>query len=68
MIKIWFERVIRSRTIWFNAVVAALAALEGVFGILQPFIPGNVFAWVTVVLTVGNTFFRVITTTAMADK
>ena len=67
-IKIWFDRVIRSRTLWFNAVVAGLAALEGVFGLLQAFIPGNVFAYLTVILTVGNAILRVLTTTALESK
>lgn len=62
-IKIWFYRLIRSNTIRFNAIVAGLAALEGVFGILQPFMPGNVFAYLTVLLTVGNAVIRVVFTT-----
>lgn len=67
-IKVWFLRVIHSRTMWFNAVIAALAALEGVFGLLQPFVPGNIFAYITVILTTGNAFFRVFTTEALKDK
>lgn len=66
--KKWFDRVIRSKTLWFNAIVAALAALEGAFSLLQPFVPGNVFAWLTVALTVGNAVLRVLTTQALADK
>ena len=67
-IKVWYSRIIRSKTLWFNAIVAGLAALEGVFGLLQPHIPGNVFAYITIILTTGNAFFRVITTTALKDK
>ena len=66
--KKWFSRVIRSKTLWFNAIVAALAALEGAFSLLQPFVPGNVFAWLTITLTVGNAILRVLTTQALADK
>jgi len=68
-ISVWFQRIIRSRTMWFNAVVAGFAALEGVFGLLQPFLPGNVFAYMTVALTVGNPIIRALwTTTALRDK
>lgn len=66
--KKWFDRVIRSKTMWFNAVIAALAAMEGVFSLLQPLLPGNVFAWLTVALTVGNAFLRTITAKPLADK
>jgi len=68
VIKIWFDRIVRSKTMWFNAVVAGLAALEPVFGLLQSFLPGNVYAYLTVVLTVGNAMLRVVTTTALEDK
>lgn len=67
-IKIWFQRALRSKTIWFNAIIAGLAALEGVFGTLQAFLPGNAYAYITVVLTVGNAILRVLTTQALADK
>lgn len=67
-VKIWFQRAIRSRTIWFNALVAGLSALEGVLGVLQPFIPGNIFAYITVILVVGNPVIRTLTNQAWKDK
>lgn len=66
--KKWIERIVRSRTMWFNAIVAALAALEGAFSLLQPVMPGNVFAWLTVALTVGNAVLRVVTTKPLSAK
>lgn len=63
-----FSRIVRSKTMWFNAIVAAMASLEAAFGLLQPFIPGNVFAYLTIALTVGNAFLRVLTTQPLADK
>ena len=59
---------VRSRTIWFNSIIAGLAALEPVFGLLQSFLPGNVYAYLTIALTVGNAVLRVITTTALNQK
>ena len=64
----WLIRCMRSKTMLFNAIVASLAALEGVFSLLQPHIPGNVFAYITVLLTVGNAFLRVITTQPLSEK
>ena len=67
-VKIWFARITRSRTMWFNAIIAALSALEGVFGLLQPYVPGNIFAYVTVILTVGNAILRTVTTQPLSEK
>ena len=53
----------RSRTLWFNAIVAALAALEGVTGALEPFIGHAFYAALCVVLPVGNAVLRIISST-----
>ena len=56
--KAWWK----SRTLWFNVMVAMLAAAETVFGVLQPIFGGKSFAALTFALTVGNAGLRVITT------
>ena len=56
--KPWYK----SRTLIVNAAVAALAAFELVSGLLQPFLPVNVFTAVAVGLPVINAVLRVITT------
>ena len=56
--KPWYK----SRTLWVNAAVAALAAFELVSGLLQPFLSVNVFTAVAVGLPVINAVLRVITT------
>lgn len=67
-IQIWFNRVIRSKTMIFNMLVASLAALEGIYSVLQPFVDGNVYAYLTIALTVGNAALRVLTTQPLKDK
>jgi hypothetical protein len=57
-----------SKTLWFNLVVALLAAAEAGFSILQPLLPVNAYAALTFLLTVGNAGLRVITTTALAMR
>lgn len=57
MDKKWYE----SKTLWFNAVCAALAALEASLGFVQPLMPVNVYAILSLVLTIGNAVLRVIT-------
>ena len=56
--KPWYK----SKTIATNAVVAALVALEAVFGLLQPYLPVDFYAAVAVGLPVLNAFLRIITT------
>jgi len=58
----------KSKTLWFNAIVAALAAAEAAAGVIQPLVPGNVYGWGLMVLTVGNAILRVITSQAVTIK
>lgn len=58
----------KSKTIWFNAIVAGMAALEPVFGALQAFLPGNVYAYLSVFLAVGNAILRAITVKPLGEK
>lgn len=64
----WIIRCLKSKTMVFNGVVAGLTALEASFSILQPFIAGDVYAWFTVALIVGNKVLRVYTNQPLKDK
>ena len=55
--KVWY----RSKVLWFNALVAALAMAEVSLRVVQDFLPSNVFAWLTFVLTIGNAALRTVT-------
>lgn len=55
-----------SKTLWVNALVAALAALEAGTGVLQPFLPANFYAMVAVGLPVVNAVLRIVTTQGLA--
>jgi hypothetical protein len=52
----------------FNLLVAGMASLEGVFTVLQPHVAGNVYAYLTIALTVGNAILRTVTTQSLKDK
>lgn len=54
--KPWYK----SKTIWFNAICGALTALEVSMNLIQPHIPGNVYGWVLMFVTIVNGFLRVI--------
>lgn len=52
----------------FNLIVAFMASFEGVFSVLQPYVAGNVYAYLTIALTVGNAILRTLTTQPLKDK
>ena len=56
----------RSKTLWFNAIVAALGALQASANLIQPLVPGNAYGWGLLILTVGNTILRTVTTQAVS--
>lgn len=65
---LWIQRAYRSRQIWLSAAGAAFIALEGVFGMLQPLLPVNVFIVLSVILVVGAAWIRTVTTVSFKDK
>lgn len=56
----------KSKTLWLNLISAVLIALESQFSMLQPYLPGSVYAWIATVLTVSNAVLRVITAAPLA--
>lgn len=60
--KKWYQ----SKTLWVNAIAAMLVALEGVFGVLQPYLPVDFYAALAVVLPIVNALLRVVTSKALA--
>lgn len=55
-----------SKTLWVNALVAALVALEAGTGLLQPFLPPHFYAIVAVALPVVNAVLRIVTTQGLS--
>ena len=51
----------KSRTLWFNGLIAALAAIEANAMFIQPLIPGNVYGWGILILSAGNAVLRAVT-------
>jgi len=67
-IKTYISASARSRTILFNALMTMLGAAEANIGMLQNFIPGNVYAYLFFILAVGNTILRALTTKPLIEK
>jgi hypothetical protein len=68
IIKIGLIRRSKSKTYRFAAFMAALMSLESVFGLLQPYLPGSVYAYFSVALTVGLAYYREVTHQSLKDK
>lgn len=62
--KAWWK----SKTLWFNVAVLALASAETQVGVLKDVLPGNVFTWLVFVLPPINVGLRLISTTALVLK
>ena len=62
--KPWYK----SKTLWFNVLVAALAALEASASMIKPFLKGNVYGYGLLILTAGNAMLRIITTQGLSLK
>ena len=54
--KKWYK----SRVLWFNVLLAGLAALEASANLIQPYVPGDIYGWGLMILTVGNAMMRII--------
>lgn len=62
--KKWYK----SKTIWVNAIVAALVALEAVTGVLKGVVADNFYVAIAVGLPVINAMLRIITTQPIGRK
>lgn len=60
--KKWYQ----SKTLWINAIVAMLVALEAGTGLLQPLLPVNLYTSIAVGLPIVNALLRVVTSKAIA--
>lgn len=64
MTKLWYQ----SRTLWFNAIVAGLTALEASAHLIQPYVSGNIYGYGLMALTAGNAMLRIVTTQGVTLK
>lgn len=55
----------KSKTLWFNAIMGALVALEASLGQLSTILPANWYIVISIVLPVGNAILRVASTTEL---
>ncbi len=56
----------RCKTHWFNVLVAVFAALEASFHLIQPYVSGDIYSYICLVLILGNVFLREISKQGVA--
>ena len=62
--KVWWK----SKTLWVNAIVAALVAAEAVTGVMQPYVAEKFYAAVAILLPIVNAILRVVTSEALGAR
>lgn len=58
---------IKSKTLWFNIVVAVLGIIEMNMSLMQPYL-GDSYGIIFMVIAVINVVLRTVTTTSLKDK
>lgn len=59
---------LKSKTIWFNALIAGLAAAEASFSLLKPYLGEGIYGAALFAVTVGNVILRFATTQPVTNK
>ena len=59
---------LKSKTLWFSAVLAVLAALEMQSGLVRQLVGEQNFGGVMLWISVATAILRVVTTTSLSDK
>ena len=54
--KKWYK----SKTLWFNLLMASLTAVEASFSLFEYIVPGNIYVIIVTSLAIGNAVLRVI--------
>lgn len=67
-IKIWLDRIIRSKTMWLAALLAVLGAIQASTEALSTFLSPSAAGMVTVVVSALVALLRVVTTQPLRDK
>jgi hypothetical protein len=60
------KSALASRTLWFNAIVAAIAGADQWLGALQPLLGAHAWQVLTVLAAVANVVLRALTTQPLA--
>jgi hypothetical protein len=59
---------LKSKTLWFSAILGVLAALEMQSGLVRQMVGEHNFGGVMLGISVATAILRVITTSSLADK
>lgn len=68
MIKLWYARIIRSRTMWLAAILSALGALQTSTEALTPYLGAKSVGLLTLIVGILVAILRVVTTKSLEDK
>ena len=67
-IKVWYSRVIRSKTMWFSLLLAVFGAIQATMGAFHRVLTPEVYGLLTMGIGVIVAILRYVTTTSLKDK
>ena len=68
MIKFWFDRIVRSKTMWLAAILSALGVLQASTEALTPYLGAKSVGLLTLIVGMLVAILRVVTVQKLADK
>ena len=66
--KIWIDRIIRSKTMWLAAILSVLGVVQTSTDVLAPYMSPNAMGVFTLIVGVLVALLRVVTNTDLKDK
>lgn len=67
-IKVWYSRIIRSKTMWLAILLAVLGVIQASMDVFTPYISPQSMGFVTLLIGILVAILRVITTNSLEDK
>ncbi len=67
-IKVWYSRIIRSKTMWFSILLAVLGVIQASMDVFTPYVSAQSMGFLTLLIGILVAILRVITTNSLEDK
>lgn len=67
-IKVWWSRIIRSKTMWFSILLAVLGVIQASMDVFTPYISPQSMGGLTLLIGILVAVLRVLTHNSLEDK
>ena len=66
--KVWYSRIIRSKTMWFSILLAVLGVIQASMDVFTPYVSAQSMGFLTLLIGILVAVLRVVTTNSLEDK